>query len=171
MKLSTEQEAAISAVNSWYKNETKNRPYFKLYGCAGTGKTTLAKYFAQNVEGTVKFGAFTGKAAHVMAKKGCVGATTLHQMIYTPAMPSKAKLRELEKKYDDTKAQPEIDYALLKRIETEIESETERTSNVGFALNPESDLKKADLLIIAGTLTNKMAPALRRLYEQTANPK
>ena len=31
--------------------------------------------------------------------------------------------------------------------------------------------KQADLLIIAGTLTNKMAPALRRLYEQTSNPK
>lgn len=31
--------------------------------------------------------------------------------------------------------------------------------------------KQADLLIIAGTLTNKMAPALRRLYEQTASPK
>ena len=31
--------------------------------------------------------------------------------------------------------------------------------------------KQADLLIIAGTLTNKMAPALRRLYEQTTNPK
>jgi len=31
--------------------------------------------------------------------------------------------------------------------------------------------RQADLLIIAGTLTNKMAPALRRLYEQTNNPK
>jgi len=31
--------------------------------------------------------------------------------------------------------------------------------------------RQADLLIIAGTLTNKMAPALRRLYEQTLNPK
>lgn len=31
--------------------------------------------------------------------------------------------------------------------------------------------KQADLLIIAGTLTNKMAPALKRLYEQTTNPK
>jgi len=31
--------------------------------------------------------------------------------------------------------------------------------------------RQEDLLIIAGTLTNKMAPALRRLYEQTADPK
>jgi NADH:ubiquinone oxidoreductase subunit B-like Fe-S oxidoreductase len=31
--------------------------------------------------------------------------------------------------------------------------------------------RQSDLLIIAGTLTNKMAPALRRLYEQCADPK
>lgn len=31
--------------------------------------------------------------------------------------------------------------------------------------------RQSDLLIIAGTLTNKMAPALRRLYDQTADPK
>ena len=31
--------------------------------------------------------------------------------------------------------------------------------------------RQADTLIIAGTLTYKMAPALRRLYDQTANPR
>ena len=31
--------------------------------------------------------------------------------------------------------------------------------------------RQADLLIIAGTLTNKMAPALQRLYTQTSDPK
>ncbi len=31
--------------------------------------------------------------------------------------------------------------------------------------------RQADLILVAGTLTNKMAPALRRLYEQTADPK
>jgi len=31
--------------------------------------------------------------------------------------------------------------------------------------------RQADLIIVAGTLTNKMAPALRRLYEQMLDPK
>lgn len=31
--------------------------------------------------------------------------------------------------------------------------------------------RQADFIIISGTLTNKMAPALRRLYEQINNPK
>ena len=31
--------------------------------------------------------------------------------------------------------------------------------------------RQADLMIVAGTLTNKMAPALRRLYDQMLDPK
>ena len=31
--------------------------------------------------------------------------------------------------------------------------------------------RQSDLIIVAGTLTNKMAPGLRRLYEQTMDPK
>jgi len=31
--------------------------------------------------------------------------------------------------------------------------------------------RQSDLIIVAGTLTNKMAPALRRLYQQTLDPK
>lgn len=31
--------------------------------------------------------------------------------------------------------------------------------------------RHADLIIVAGTLTNKMAPTLRRLYEQLPDPR
>jgi NADH-quinone oxidoreductase subunit B len=30
--------------------------------------------------------------------------------------------------------------------------------------------RQADLIIVAGTLTNKMAPALRRVYDQVSQP-
>jgi NADH:ubiquinone oxidoreductase subunit B-like Fe-S oxidoreductase len=31
--------------------------------------------------------------------------------------------------------------------------------------------RQADLIIVAGTVSNKMAPALRRIYEQVMDPK
>lgn len=31
--------------------------------------------------------------------------------------------------------------------------------------------RQADLIIVAGTVTNKVAPALRRIYEQVLDPK
>ena len=55
---------------------------FRLFGYAGTGKTTLARHFAEHADGEVKFAAFTGKAASVMRGKGCKGASTIHSLIY-----------------------------------------------------------------------------------------
>ena len=64
---------------------TRARPQvFRLFGYAGTGKTTLARHVAENVDGEVQFGAFTGKAALVLREKGCGEARTIHSMIYRP---------------------------------------------------------------------------------------
>jgi ATP-dependent exoDNAse (exonuclease V) alpha subunit len=77
---SPQQEAALKAVMKWYRAGDKQ--VFRLYGYAGTGKTTLARDFAAGIEGQVAFAAFTGKAAHVMRGKGCENATTIHGLIY-----------------------------------------------------------------------------------------
>ena len=81
MTWSTQQEAAIKSVKTWLRD--KNSPQiFRLFGYAGTGKTTIARDFAEGVKGHVMFGAFTGKAALVLRRKGCEGASTIHSMIY-----------------------------------------------------------------------------------------
>ena len=83
MDWSNEQDAALKAVARWVnKGESQ---VFRLFGYAGAGKTTLARHFAENADGETAFAAFTGKAAHVMRAKGCVGATTIHSLIYRPA--------------------------------------------------------------------------------------
>jgi exodeoxyribonuclease-5 len=79
------QDAALKAAADWLKAGPGSRgtpQVFRLFGYAGTGKTTLARHLAEGVDGNVVFGAFTGKAALVMRRKGCPAASTIHSMIY-----------------------------------------------------------------------------------------
>jgi exodeoxyribonuclease-5 len=76
------QDAALIAVADWFKAGRGRASIFRLFGYAGTGKTTLAKHIAEGVDGKVLFAAFTGKAACVMRSKGCHGASTIHSLIY-----------------------------------------------------------------------------------------
>jgi ATP-dependent exoDNAse (exonuclease V) alpha subunit len=80
MRWSAQQESALSAVRAWLK--AGDRPVFRLFGYAGTGKTTLARHVAEGAGGGAVFAAFTGKAAHVMRGKGCRNASTIHGLIY-----------------------------------------------------------------------------------------
>lgn len=81
MMLSPQQKRALDAVSDWY-HSTDRKQIFRLFGYAGTGKTTLAKTLAAKVKGTVVYAAFTGKAAMVMRQNGCHGASTIHRTIY-----------------------------------------------------------------------------------------
>jgi exodeoxyribonuclease-5 len=78
------QEAALSAASAWLETKRGRSPIFRLFGYAGTGKTTLARHIAEGVDGKVLFAAYTGKAACVMRSKGCDGASTIHRLIYKP---------------------------------------------------------------------------------------
>lgn len=118
MKFSPQQEQALDAVGAWLKH--KNSPIFRLFGYAGTGKTTLARHFAEGVKGEVLFAAFTGKAAQVLRAKGAHNARTLHSLIYRPRGEDEAK-----------------------------DEKTGKTAFVPtFSLNRESAVAQADLVII-----------------------
>lgn len=82
MKFSPEQDDALLAVSNWLKQGFPQ--VFRLFGYAGTGKTTLARHLAEQVDGDVLFAAFTGKAALVLRSRGAKGASTIHSLIYRP---------------------------------------------------------------------------------------
>lgn len=80
MHWSSQQDAALLAVKVWLADPSGPQ-VFRLFGWAGTGKSTLAVHLAQDA-GRVVYAAFTGKAALVMRKRGCAGASTIHSLIY-----------------------------------------------------------------------------------------
>lgn len=81
MSWSAQQEGAIKAVQAWLKDKHGSQ-IFRLFGFAGTGKTSIAKEIASHAKGEVCFACFTGKAALVLSSKGCKGASTIHSLIY-----------------------------------------------------------------------------------------
>ena len=81
VKWSGQQDAALKAVSDWLKDPNGDQ-VFRLFGWAGTGKSTLAMHLAGDLK-SVRYAAFTGKAALVMRKRGCKGASTIHSLIYS----------------------------------------------------------------------------------------
>lgn len=86
-----EHPRALAEVIKWH-NSKPRRQVFRLFGPAGTGKTTVARDITRAVGGNVIFAAFSGKAASVLRDKGCQGATTIHSLIYRPHADAKGKL-------------------------------------------------------------------------------
>lgn len=84
MEWTAQQADALSKIAAWIKAGPRSPQVFRLFGFAGTGKSTLARE-VEKMTGRVYYAAYTGKAASVMARKGCRGASTLHSLIYKPA--------------------------------------------------------------------------------------
>lgn len=85
-----QQQAAREEIQAWWRKERPGmdqRPdgvqVFRLFGWAGVGKTTLARQLVEDLGVRPCFAAYTGKAAHVLTRKGCP-ASTVHSLIYTP---------------------------------------------------------------------------------------
>ena len=160
MQWSPQQDQALSAVARWI--EYPDQPIFRLFGYAGTGKTTLAKHLAEGVDGGVAFGAFTGKAALRLQEKGCNGARTIHSMIYISSVAAQAKLRRLEAELAELIHSIQEDYgddqssferALeehrgVKELRRKVEEADKDAAQPMFTLNKESDIASCDLIVI-----------------------
>jgi exodeoxyribonuclease-5 len=145
MEFAPQQERALDAVAQWVRG--RRQPFFYLAGYAGTGKTTLARHFASQMEGDVLFASFTGKAASVMRSKGCVGATTLHKLIYTPSARGTGTLRHLMQEYTkelEAENRPDV----LAKLQKQIDFQREELRQPLFKINPESNVRQASLVII-----------------------
>lgn len=158
MQWGAQQNKALSQVSAWLKNPG-DKQVFRLFGYAGTGKTTLAKHFAEGIS-RVAFGAYTGKAALVLRQKGCMNAATLHSMIYLPSPKSEADIAEMREQLFNLKISLQEPEGLMltdeevachqrvKFLQEQIEDENARLQQPRFTLNRNSDVKSCDLIII-----------------------
>jgi exodeoxyribonuclease-5 len=146
------QTAAIQRAEAFLADERAK--VLIIMGPAGSGKTTIAKEIAKLCRRPV-FGAYTGKAASVLQRKGCFGATTLHRLFYRMQPKSEARLVDLKKRLEDLKAaqtaQPATDrQSDIRRLEYAVAEETKLLRRPGFSLNldPESEAAQADCVIV-----------------------
>lgn len=147
MKWSPQQAQALDKIGGWLKDPDAPQ-VFRLFGYAGTGKTELARYIAEMVDGLVLAATFMGKAASVLERRGFKGASTIHQAIYKPKNKSRARLLQLEAERRRIATDPEHKPAELEKIDKAIEVERINLSRPGFVLNEESPVNGAKLLII-----------------------
>jgi exodeoxyribonuclease-5 len=138
----TEQQA--SALDMMYKRIEAGEPESRLFGYAGTGKTTIAHQIALQMAGQTLFAAFTGKAASVLTRKGCP-ATTIHSLIYLPTGDKQGEIDKLTEKYE---ALDDVTTDLAFELSAAIEELEMLKHKPGFVLNPGSVLAFADLLIV-----------------------
>lgn len=149
------QQAALDAVADWYRAAPRDdKQVFRLFGYAGTGKTTLARACGAGIGGLVLYGCFTGKAALVLRQKGCLTARTIHSLIYQPFDKSAATLVELKEAYSRLLATTpppaeKVAHELkCRELADKIYREEKSLKQPAFQLNADSDVLQASLVII-----------------------
>lgn len=156
---SPQQDRVLIDGKRWFLDK-KDSLIYRLWGRAGTGKTTIAKEFVDYFE-SLGFNticcAYTGKAASVLRSKGLPKSVTFHSKLYIPAMVSRKRLTEALAELEKIGAQlstPGLDTAtrraLLDRsieLKDKVAFEEQAQKSPQFLLNSESELLDVDLII------------------------
>lgn len=150
--LSDRQKAAVSSVQRWL--EDGDEQVYRLFGYAGTGKTSIAKLCVEGLDGIRPlFCAFTGKAAHVLRTRNDVKANTIHSLIYIPIQKSLDRLERLEKRRAEVFPEgqslpPQNILDELDRLDSSIEREKANLRRPKFKMNFDSVVSEADVVIV-----------------------
>ena len=162
---SPQQADAIRAIVDWFQNRTHQQQVFRLFGYAGSGKSTVITYAIQAIgidvaasgdeEDTARrrilFAAFPGKAALVMTRKG-TPASTIHSLIYRVSEATPEEIDRVERDLLDLqrglgrmapaeRAFAEMQISKLQLRLADIHKPT-------FLLNEQSLVRDADLIVL-----------------------
>jgi exodeoxyribonuclease-5 len=156
--LTGQQQAGIEKIQEWYDDNAKwtgsqhglGSTVFALFGPAGTGKTTMAKEIPHALGlNNVRYATFTGKAAHVLRRKGASPVSTIHSAIYYPTTSEEVRQRlESERRIlqdglERGEGQDWVDEQIM--IIQGLERESRR---LAWEWNPDSEWASADLIVL-----------------------
>ena len=158
--VSEAQAKAIRAIRDWFLHRTHEQPVFRTFGYAGTGKTTITSLAIEELGlqpmtpgglGGVLFAAFTGKAVLVMTRKG-TPAQTIHSLIYRNSEASPEEIErvtaELAALEGDLPRMGLAERGFASAQIAQLKLRLDHIHEPQFVLNPQSDLRDADLLVL-----------------------
>jgi exodeoxyribonuclease-5 len=163
------QSKAIAAIKDWYQGYPENgQQVFRLFGYAGTGKTTLTKYAIADLglsmfqppkrnvieKGpipNVYFGSFTGKASYVMRKHG-TPAQTIHSMIYSVMEASEEQVIEAEIRLrgliEAISGKSGMEKTMAIATAEAFRSELTKMKKPVYSLDPDADVSASKLIVL-----------------------
>lgn len=156
------QARAITDIKDWFLNRTDNQQVYRVFGYAGTGKSTLVAHVINELGLNMQAGSmsvvpdvlqatFTGKATYVLRKKG-VPCRTIHSLIYAVTEATDEEIAEAKKKLA-TMMVDARELIGLERVVADAGIETlsrdiRDMRKPRWRLNDESDVRDCKLLVL-----------------------
>jgi len=155
------QAKAITDIKDWFENRTDEQQVFRVFGYAGSGKTTITRHAIGELglsamdsaggQGGVLFAAFTGKAALVMTRKG-TPASTIHSLIYRVSEATPEEVARVETEAAELRSEIVTMSAAERAFATErlkrLELRLADIHKPQFVLNEQSLVCDADLVVL-----------------------
>jgi exodeoxyribonuclease V len=149
--LSDEQHKAVRAIHEW-RRESHRKQVFRLFGAAGTGKSTIINHLCRELHGGVCIATYTGKAAHVLRQKGVADATTIHSVMYVPLDLDEDRLDAIDEEIAELERRltkvGDGERKLLQRQLRSLKEQRTQLAQPRFGLNEDAPVANANLVIL-----------------------